>query len=176
MTMNISKYLFISSLALLFAITLTAEDKHHKDHDDHEHDAHEHHKHDAEHKTEGAHKDHDDHAKHAELCPVSGEELDADAVSLSHEGQTLRFCCKKCLGKFKKNPAKYAKKGHTDHYPLATCVISGKKLGSMGKAFEHEHKGQRVRLCCKGCLKKFNKAPETHLKKISDAAHKNHDH
>ncbi len=62
-------------------------------------------------------------------------------------------------------------------YPLATCVISGDKLedGDMGPVINYVHKEEGkpdrlVRLCCKGCIKKFNKEPAKYLKMIDDAA------
>lgn len=62
-------------------------------------------------------------------------------------------------------------------YPLTNCVVSGDKLedGDMGPpinyVFKQEGKPDRlVRLCCKGCVKDFNKNPEKFLKMIDDAA------
>jgi len=62
-------------------------------------------------------------------------------------------------------------------YPLNTCVISGDKLeaGDMGPIIEYVHKeagkpDRLVRLCCKGCVKDFKKAPAKYLKIIDDAA------
>lgn len=42
-------------------------------------------------------------------CLVSGEDLDEmdERVSTVHKGQVYEFCCKPCLAKFRKNPAKY---------------------------------------------------------------------
>lgn len=57
-------------------------------------------------------------------------------------------------------------------YPLKTCVVSGEKLGSMGKSFVHNYEGREVQFCCKACLKDFNKEPHKFLKKIDDAASK----
>jgi YHS domain-containing protein len=131
----------------LGAITLQAEDKH-----DHNHD----------------HGNHDHHA-HKAVCPVSGEELDADAVAVELDGKTYKFCCNKCAGKFKAHPGKYIKQEKTETYPLKTCVVSGKDLGSMGEPYVHEHEGHTVQLCCKHCLKKFNADPEKYLKILSDA-------
>ncbi len=61
-------------------------------------------------------------------------------------------------------------------YPLETCVVSGEKLeaGDMGPMIDYVHKedgkpDRLVRLCCKGCIKDFNKDPATYLKKIDDA-------
>lgn len=60
-------------------------------------------------------------------------------------------------------------------YPLAVCVSSGEKLGSMGKAPEFIYKvaGQPDRLvvfCCGGCEENFMKDPAKHLAKIDEAA------
>jgi YHS domain-containing protein len=42
------------------------------------------------------------------VCPVSGEEIDGK-LTASYEGRTYALCCKRCLAKFTKDPAKYAK-------------------------------------------------------------------
>ena len=57
-------------------------------------------------------------------------------------------------------------------YPLQTCVVSGEKLGSMGKAYTFQHEGKEVQLCCKSCLKDFKKEPAKYMKKIEDASKK----
>jgi hypothetical protein len=63
-------------------------------------------------------------------------------------------------------------------YPLTTCVVSGEKLGGdMGDPYIFTYKdknikddpGREVRLCCKSCLKDFNKEPAKYLKKIDEA-------
>jgi hypothetical protein len=64
-------------------------------------------------------------------------------------------------------------------YPLTTCVISGDKLegGDMGAPINYVYKeagkpDRLVRLCCKGCIKTFNKAPAKYLALIDAAAAK----
>ena len=52
-------------------------------------------------------------------------------------------------------------------YPLSTCVVSGEALGSMGQPIVIDHEGVEVRLCCKGCVKKFNDDPAKYLEKLS---------
>lgn len=42
------------------------------------------------------------------VCPVSGEEIDK-AFTATYEGKTYSVCCKRCLTKFQKDPAKYVK-------------------------------------------------------------------
>jgi YHS domain-containing protein len=54
-------------------------------------------------------------------------------------------------------------------YPLDTCVVSGEKLGEMGKPYVFTHEGREIKLCCKNCLKDFNKEPAKYVKKIEDA-------
>lgn len=43
-------------------------------------------------------------------CPVSGEALDKDAVSVMFGTQLVRFCCEKCIKKFENEPAAFLPK------------------------------------------------------------------
>lgn len=45
-------------------------------------------------------------------CIVSDEDLGAmdEQTSIVYEGRVIKFCCKECLPKFQKDPAKYLKK------------------------------------------------------------------
>jgi hypothetical protein len=52
-------------------------------------------------------------------------------------------------------------------YPLTKCVVSGEDLGD--KPYVFVHNGQQVKLCCKDCLAKFNRDPETYVAKINQA-------
>lgn len=53
-------------------------------------------------------------------------------------------------------------------YPLDTCPVSGKKLGSMGEPVTQDYKGREIRFCCKECPAKFEKDPESFLKKVDE--------
>lgn len=55
-------------------------------------------------------------------------------------------------------------------YPLDTCIISGDKLGSMGKPHTIVRNGQEVKFCCAGCEDDFNKEPEKYLNEIAAKA------
>ncbi len=44
-----------------------------------------------------------------------------------------------------------------DPYPFSACPISGKPLGTMGDPYVKIYDGREVRLCCKGCLSRFEK-------------------
>ena len=57
-------------------------------------------------------------------------------------------------------------------YPLTTCFSSGEKLGEMGKPFVFTYQGQELKLCCKGCKKKFDENPEKAMKDFQDAVKK----
>lgn len=61
------------------------------------------------------------------------------------------------------------KDGKAKPYPLETCIVSGEKLGGMGKEYVFTHEGQEVKLCCKSCLKDFKKDPAKYMKKIREA-------
>ncbi len=55
-------------------------------------------------------------------------------------------------------------------YPLATCIVSDEALDSMGGAIVKVYAGQEVKFCCKGCVKKFEKAQPEYLKKLDAPA------
>lgn len=57
-------------------------------------------------------------------------------------------------------------------YPLDKCVVSDEKLDSMGEPYVFKHEGREVRLCCKSCLKDFQKEPAKYLKKLDEAEKK----
>ena len=54
-------------------------------------------------------------------------------------------------------------------YKLETCIVSGEKLGEMGEPFVFVHEGQEIKLCCKSCMKKFDKDPAKFLKKLTES-------
>ena len=57
-------------------------------------------------------------------------------------------------------------------YPLKKCVVSDEKLGEHGKPVKVTSEGTDVWLCCKSCVKDFNKAPAKYVKMVKDAAPK----
>jgi hypothetical protein len=55
-------------------------------------------------------------------------------------------------------------------YPLQTCLVSGEKLGGdMGEPYVFIYQGRKIKLCCKSCLKQFNKEPAKYIKKLEEA-------
>ena len=52
-------------------------------------------------------------------------------------------------------------------YPLKTCIVSDEPLGGdHGEPYAFVHNGQEIKLCCKPCLKDFNREPAKYLKKL----------
>jgi len=64
------------------------------------------------------------------------------------------------------------KKTEARPYKLETCIVTGEKLGEMGKPVVFEYKGQECKLCCKACRKDFDKEPAKYLKKMQEAEKK----
>jgi YHS domain-containing protein len=71
-------------------------------------------------------------------------------------------------GKTPGSPAKAEAKRPSDPYPLATCPVSGKKLGMMGDPVVKEYDGRQVRFCCDGCIEKFEASKDDYWKKVDD--------
>lgn len=57
-------------------------------------------------------------------------------------------------------------------YPLKKCVVSDEGLGEMGKPVKVTHEGTDVYLCCKSCIKKFNKEPAKFVAQVKAAQKK----
>jgi YHS domain-containing protein len=57
-------------------------------------------------------------------------------------------------------------------YPLKKCPVSDEKLGGMGKPVKVTSEGTDVYLCCKNCVKDFNKEPAKYVQMVKDAAAK----
>lgn len=111
-------------------------------------------------------------------CVFSGKELGSmgDPVTIVHEGREIKVCCANCETAFKADPAAGIKKvddaiiaAQKADYPLTTCVISGKELGSMGDPIDIVVANTLVRVCCKGCTKGVTGNPAKAIEKINAA-------
>ena len=56
----------------------------------------------------------------------------------------------------------------TGPFPLATCPVSGQKLGSMGDPIVKKYDGREVRFCCGGCIGKFEADQAGYWEKIDE--------
>ncbi|MCY2995825.1 MAG: hypothetical protein NTY19_49450 [Planctomycetota bacterium] len=52
------------------------------------------------------------------------------------------------------------------------CPVTDKPLGTMGKPYKVQVKGQTVFLCCDGCEEELQKDPDKYLTKLNPAAEK----
>ena len=66
------------------------------------------------------------------------------------------------------------KKDVAKPYPLDKCLVSGEKIGADKDMKPHVFTvdGQEVKLCCKSCLKDFNKDKAKHMATIAEAQKK----
>ncbi|MBL4701952.1 MAG: hypothetical protein JKX85_11910 [Phycisphaeraceae bacterium] len=116
-------------------------------------------------------------------CVVSDDKLDMAGTPIQRVigNRLVKFCCPGCIGNFKKDPAQYLSKidaaviaSQKENYPLATCVVSGEKLGGdMGKPLQYVAGTQLVKFCCKGCVKAFEKNPAKYLSQLEAKPTKN---
>ena len=51
-------------------------------------------------------------------------------------------------------------------YTLKTCIVSGEKLGEMGKPAVYVYEDREVKFCCKDCIPDFQKDPEKYVKNM----------
>lgn len=58
-------------------------------------------------------------------------------------------------------------------YPLDTCLVADKKLGSMGKPHEFIYEKRQIKFCCIGCDDEFNSNTKKYIQKFDQAVEKN---
>ncbi|MCA8981291.1 MAG: hypothetical protein H6831_02640 [Planctomycetes bacterium] len=113
-------------------------------------------------------------------CPISGNEVaeggKMEPYDMVYGMRYYRLCCEDCKSGFLKNPDRVTQAvdkawiaEQTKTYPLTTCPISGEELGSMGQPIDRLYGPTLVRLCCKGCVKSFDKDPAKYAKQVRDA-------
>lgn len=54
----------------------------------------------------------------------------------------------------------------TKPYPLDVCIVSGNKLGSMGRPITKVYNGQEVKFCCEPCTEDFAANPAKYMAKL----------
>lgn len=114
-----------------------------------------------------------------ETCAVSGQKLGSMGEPLNEIVGTrlVKLCCKGCKKKLHAEPMGYIAtinaaliEKQRKSYPLDTCVVGGKQLGSMGEPVDFLYGHRLVRLCCAGCKKQVMADPQAILAKIDAAA------
>lgn len=107
------------------------------------------------------------------VCLSCGDALGENTVTLVHADRELKFCCLECVSPYAKTPDTFLANLEAEiaaiqrkDYPLTTCVVTGRELGSMGEPVELVYGNTLVRFCCAPCIEKFQKDPEQYLKKL----------
>ncbi len=109
-------------------------------------------------------------------CAVSGEPLGEKPVSVVIGTRLVRVCCKDCVKVVEKNAAKYMAtvdaaliRSQIEAYPSKACPVSGEPVGSMGDPIDRLYGTKLIRLCCKGCVKSYEKDPAKFAAKVYPA-------
>ncbi len=102
-------------------------------------------------------------------CPVGGALGSmGEPVVKVYDNREVRFCCAGCVEEFESDKPRYW--GEIDkkvveqqliHYPIATCIVTGEKLGA--DAVNHVHNNRLVRLADAGAVAAFKADPKKHL-------------
>jgi len=110
------------------------------------------------------------------VCPVTGEPLGSmgDPIIAIGEGREARLCCGGCEPKFSADPAKYFAKIDAEmikeqekHYPIETCVVSGKVLD--GNAETRIIANRMMKFCCGNCPAAAAADPAKFIAKLDKA-------
>lgn len=130
------------------------------------------------------------------MCPIGKEPIVASAGTIEYEGKTIGLCCPGCGNAFlaweqtrrdafvalamrgeepgrthgdsTEESTKADTASQSFPYPLDMCIISGEKLGSMGKPVILNHEGRELRLCCGGCIERFRAEPAKFVKSLDE--------
>ena len=104
-------------------------------------------------------------------CPVSGDELDENAVAMVHGTRLVMLCCGGCVRKVGAGADKILReidlayiKQQRETYPLHTCVVDDEALGD--DILDELHGLQLVRFCSKKCLREFGVHPRKYMIKL----------
>ena len=107
-------------------------------------------------------------------CVVSGKRLEEDAVTFTTNGRTFRTCCTECQRTIEQDAELWSRqvdavniKEQLVSYPMTTCVVSGRELGTNSVTGMHED--TLVRFCCNGCKETFTNDPVPYLARLATA-------
>lgn len=98
------------------------------------------------------------------ICPVSNDPVDQD-VYVENNGNKVYFCCKGCINKYEKDPAKYASALANGYTYQTKCPVMGEDIDP--KAFAKTANGTRFYFCCDGCDKEFFKDPKKYAPNLA---------
>lgn len=97
------------------------------------------------------------------ICPVTKEPVDRK-VSIERDGKTVYLCCKGCVGKYGRDPAKYATALANSYTYQTTCPVMGEAINP--KVSTVLSTGETIYYCCKGCDKPLRENPAKYNKNL----------
>lgn len=93
-----------------------------------------------------------DRAKVQVICPVSKEPVDPE-MFVESGAQKVFFCCRGCVNKYQREPAKYGSALANSYTYQTKCPVMNEDIDP--KSFATAGNGMNIYFCCKGCDKKF---------------------
>ena len=102
-------------------------------------------------------------AKVQVTCPVSKKPVD-QKIFVESKGEKIYLCCKDCVGKYERDPAKYASALANSYTYQTKCPVMG---GDITPAvFSKLSTGETIYYCCPGCDKPLLKNPVKYNKNL----------
>jgi YHS domain-containing protein len=107
---------------------------------------------------------------------VSGTKFSESEKLIKHDynGREILLLSDDEVETFKKDPKPYIARldsaimaAQLDSYPTDLCIVSGEKLGGMGKPVNYIYNNQLVRFCCEHCIDRFKKEPDKYMSLLS---------
>lgn len=114
------------------------------------------------------------------ICPVMRSQPIAKDKYIDVKGKRVYVCCSGCISQVKANPDKYIKRLEDQGYvfekaptadsekkaelkPQTTCPVMG---GKINKAQYVDVKGNRIYVCCLGCVNTIKADPDKYIEKM----------
>ena len=114
-------------------------------------------------------------AKVQTMCPVMNKPINKN-LYVDYKGERIYVCCQSCVNVVKKNPDKWlkkleaqgitpekVKKTNRKYVAQTMCPVMNRPIN---KDLYVDYKGERIYVCCQGCINVVKKNPEKWLKKL----------
>ncbi|NOX59970.1 MAG: hypothetical protein GXP29_14085, partial [Planctomycetes bacterium] len=102
-------------------------------------------------------------AKVQVACPVSAKPVDSK-IFVESGGKKVFLCCKGCVGKYKKDPAKYASALANSYTFQTKCPVMGGDIDPQVSTTLST--GETIYYCCAGCDEPLRKNPAKYNKNL----------
>lgn len=96
------------------------------------------------------------------VCPVTGKPIDTD-IFAEHQGEKVYFCSASCRARFKRSTGEFLPALYRQIFAQRVQINCPVMDEPIDPSLYLMHKGQRIHVCCKPCINKFQKAPDKYL-------------